>query len=59
MTRVDACLIVTGIAGALALSLMLGVKAISPTRFAQALGGGATGLLLLKAVLSLSGADHG
>lgn len=59
MARADACLIVTGIAGALALSLMLGVKLISPTRFAQALGGGAAGLLLLKAILGLSGADHG
>lgn len=59
MTRVDDCLIVTGIAGALALSLMLGVKLISPTRFAQGLGGGLIGIALVKAVLVMGGADHG
>ncbi len=59
MTRADDYLVVTGVAGALALSLMLGVKLISPARFAQALGGGLAGLVLLKAVLVLSGADHG
>lgn len=59
MPRADDYLVVTGVAGGLALSLMLGVKLISPTRFAQALGGGLAGLVLLKAVLVLSGADHG
>lgn len=59
MTRADDYLVVTGVAGTLALSLMLGVKLISPTRFAQALGGGLAGLVLLKAFLILSGADHG
>ncbi|MBB5747078.1 hypothetical protein [Brevundimonas variabilis] len=61
MTRADDCLIVSGITGALALalSLMLGVKLISPTRFAQGLGGLLIGLTLVKAFLLLSGADLG
>ena len=59
MARTDACLIVAGIAGGLALTLMLGVRLISPARYAQALGGGLIGLAVAKAALVLSGADHG
>lgn len=59
MARADACLIVAGIAGGLALTLMLGIKLISPARYAQALGGGLIGLAVAKAALVLSGVDHG
>ena len=59
MARADACLIVAGIAGGLALTLMLGVRLISRARYAQALGGGLVGLAVAKAALALSGADHG
>ena len=59
MARADACLIVAGIAGGVATTLMLGVRLISPARYAQALGGGLVGLAVAKAALALSGADHG
>ncbi|WP_313553102.1 hypothetical protein [Brevundimonas sp.] len=59
MARADACLIVAGIAGGLALTLMLGVRLISPARYVQALGGGLVGLAMAKAALVLSGTDHG
>lgn len=59
MARTDACLIVAGIAGGLALTLMLGVRLIAPARFAQTLGGSLVGLAVAKAALVLSGADHG
>ncbi len=59
MARADACLIVAGIAGGLALTLMLGVRLISPARYAQALGGGLVGLALVNAVFILSGVAHG
>jgi hypothetical protein len=59
MGRADELLIVTGIAGALSLALMLGVKLISPTRFTQALAGGLVGLGLAKLALVASGGDHG
>lgn len=59
MGRADELLIVTAIAGALSLALMLGVKLTSPTRFAQALAGGLVGLGLIKLALVASGGDHG
>ena len=58
MGRADELLIVAGIAGAIALALMLGARLISPTRFAQGLAGGLIGLGLAKLALTLSGADH-
>ncbi len=58
MSRSDELLIVSGIAGGLALTLMLGVRLISPTRFAQGLAGGAIGLALLKLALVLGGGEH-
>lgn len=59
MIGADDHLIVAGLAGGLAMSLMLGLKLISAKRFAQALGGGLTGLVLIKAALVMGGADHG
>ena len=59
MAAADVILIVAGAVGALALGLMLGVKLISPTRFAQALAGGLLGLGLAKTALVLSGSGHG
>lgn len=53
MIRSNDILILTAIAGLLALSLMLGVRLISPARFAQATGGGLLGLCLLKLALVL------
>lgn len=59
MARSDELLIIAGIAGGMALTLMLGAKLISPTRFAQALAGGVTGLAAVKLAFLFSGADHG
>ncbi|WP_395943332.1 hypothetical protein [Brevundimonas sp.] len=59
MSRAEDFLVVTGAAGALALSLMLGLRLISAERFAQALGGGLLGLALVKTVMVISGGDHG
>lgn len=58
MGRADALLLVTGVAGGMALTLMLGVRLISPTRFAQGLAGGLGGLGLVKLALVLGG-SHG
>ena len=59
MTQTDVCLIAAGIASGLALTLMVGVRLISPARYAQGLSGGLIGLTVAKAALVLSGADHG
>lgn len=59
MTRGDTLLILAGISGGLALTLSLGLKLISPMRFAQGLGGGLIGLALARVALAASGADHG
>jgi hypothetical protein len=59
MSRADELLVLAGLAGGMALTLMLGVKLISPTRYAQGLGGGLAGLALAKLALVLGGADHG
>lgn len=58
MSRTDELLILAGIAGGLALTLMLGVRLISPTRFGQAFGCGMIGFGLAKLALILSGVDH-
>lgn len=58
MSRADGLLLLAGVSGGLALTLLLGVKAISPTRFAQALAGGLAGLGLARLALILAGADH-
>lgn len=58
MSRTDELLVVAGISAGLALTLMLGLRLISPTRFAQALAAGLIGLGLAKLALSLSGASH-
>lgn len=61
MSRTDELLIASGLAGGLALTLMLGVKMISPGRYAQGFAGGLIGLALAKLVLvtAWGGPGHG
>jgi len=59
MPSADAGLILIGTTVVLALSLMLGVRLISPTRFAQGLGCGMVGVAVVKSLLVMNGAAHG
>ncbi|WP_183213498.1 hypothetical protein [Brevundimonas variabilis] len=58
MSAADPWMIICAVSGLMALCLMLGLKLISPKRFAQILAGIGTGLAIGLALSRLSAGGH-